>query len=86
MLDHVTPADAAAIVDSIAAQRPPLEKALCKIEEWDHLTGRVTYGRGLPELPHWNEIPFFRGQKKVVLRDCGLINPEDIEEYIAIGG
>ena len=86
VLGRVAPADAAAIVDAIAAQRPPLEKALCRIEEWDHLTGHVTYGRGLPELAHWNEIPFFRGQKKVVLRDCGLINPEDIEEYIAIGG
>jgi NADH-quinone oxidoreductase subunit F len=25
-------------------------------------------------------------QKKIVLRNCGLINPDDIEEYIAIGG
>ena len=28
----------------------------------------------------------FQGQKKIVLRNCGLINPDDIEEYIAIGG
>jgi len=25
-------------------------------------------------------------QKKVTLRNCGLINPEDIDEYIAVGG
>ena len=86
VLGRVTPEDAAMIVEAIAAHRPPLEKALCKIEEWDHLTGHVMYGRGLPELPHWNEIPFFKGQKKIVLRNCGLTNPEDIEEYIAVGG
>ncbi len=30
--------------------------------------------------------PSFKGQKKIVLRNCGFINPDDIEEYIAIGG
>jgi NADH-quinone oxidoreductase subunit F len=86
VLGEVTPDDAEGIVRSIASNRPPVEKAICKIEEWDHLTGHVMYGRGLAELPHWNEIPFFKGQKKIVLRNCGLINPEDIEEYIAVGG
>jgi NADH-quinone oxidoreductase subunit F len=65
---------------------PPPELVLCKIEEWDHLTGHVKYGTGYPDVPNWNEIPFFSGQVKVVLRNCGLINPDDIEEYIAVGG
>ncbi|MGO9402958.1 MAG: NADH-ubiquinone oxidoreductase-F iron-sulfur binding region domain-containing protein [Terriglobales bacterium] len=58
----------------------------CKIEEWDHLTGHVRYGEAYPEVPKWNEVPFFKGQKKIVLRNCGIINPDDIEEYIAVGG
>ena len=58
----------------------------CKIEEWDHITGHIRYGQGYPEVPSWNEVPFFRGQKKIVLRNCGIINPDDIEEYIAVGG
>ena len=37
-------------------------------------------------MPSWNEVAFFKGQKKIVLRNCGLINPDDIEEYIAVGG
>ena len=41
---------------------------------------------GCRTIPAWNEVPFFTGQKKIVLRNCGLINPDDIEEYIAIGG
>jgi NADH-quinone oxidoreductase subunit F len=65
---------------------PPQETILCKIEEWDHLTGHVKYGVGYPEIPTWNEIPFFNGQVKIVLRNCGLINPDDIEEYIGVGG
>ncbi|MFZ5632763.1 MAG: NADH-ubiquinone oxidoreductase-F iron-sulfur binding region domain-containing protein [Bacillota bacterium] len=33
-----------------------------------------------------HDIHFFSAQKRVALRHCGLINPEDIEEYIAAGG
>ncbi|MFI5183116.1 MAG: FAD-dependent oxidoreductase [Vicinamibacteria bacterium] len=65
---------------------PPADLILCKIEEWDHLTGRVRYGAGYPEVPLWRDIPFFKGQVKIVLRNCGLINPDDIEEYVAVGG
>ena len=86
VLGQVRAEDAAAIVESIGAGRPPLDKAICRIDEWDHLTGHVQYGRGLAELPHWDEVAFFKGQKKIVLRNCGLINPMDIEEYIAVGG
>ncbi len=32
------------------------------------------------------EIPFYSHQKKIVLRNCGLIDLEKIEEYIAVGG
>ncbi len=33
-----------------------------------------------------NEIPFFKPQKRIVLKNCGIINPTNIEEYIANGG
>src|SRR3974390_1767861 len=58
----------------------------CKVEDWDHITGNLRYGHGYPEVPSWGDIPFFKGQKKIVLRNCGLINPDDIEEYIGVGG
>jgi len=32
------------------------------------------------------KIPFFEKQEKVVLKNCGRIDPENIEEYIAYGG
>jgi NADH:ubiquinone oxidoreductase subunit F (NADH-binding)/(2Fe-2S) ferredoxin len=32
------------------------------------------------------EVSFYRGQKREVLRDCGAIDPRSIEEAIAVGG
>ena len=32
------------------------------------------------------QVPFFEKQKKIVLSNCGLIDPENIEEYIARRG
>jgi NADH-quinone oxidoreductase subunit F len=87
ILHRVQPNHVDAILNELGhGNLPPAETILCKIEEWDHLTGRVKYGTGYPDVPNWNEIPFFSGQVKIVLRNCGLINPDDIEEYIAIGG
>lgn len=32
------------------------------------------------------DTPFYKKQKRVALRNCGVINPEKIEEYIGTGG
>ena len=86
ILRRVRQSDVPAILDELAQGRVPAELALGKIEEWDHITGAVRYGAGYPDIPHWYEVPFFKGQKKIVLRNCGMISPGDIEEYIAVGG
>jgi (2Fe-2S) ferredoxin len=33
-----------------------------------------------------SEIPFYKKQTKVALKNCGYLNPESIDEYIAEGG
>lgn len=33
-----------------------------------------------------NETNFYKKQRRVALRNCGVINPENIEEYIGTGG
>ena len=33
-----------------------------------------------------DEIPFYKRQKRIALRNCGVINPENIEETIGSGG
>ncbi|PRR74759.1 NADH-quinone oxidoreductase subunit NuoF [Neomoorella humiferrea] len=35
---------------------------------------------------HLKEIRFFQAQQRIALRNCGVINPEDINEYIARDG
>ena len=86
ILRRVQASDVARILDDLAAGSITDGLALCKIEEWDHLTAHILYGQGYPNIPSWQTIPFFKPQKKIVLRNCGLISPDDIEEYIAIGG
>lgn len=58
-----------------------------------HIMGGQTVKRLLYEDPknkekkeNANDIPFYKLQKRVALRNCGLINPEQIEEYIGVGG
>ena len=36
--------------------------------------------------PHPDDIPFLNQQTRIVLENCGKIDAESIEEYIAVGG
>jgi NADH-quinone oxidoreductase subunit F len=83
---NVDEKDAERIVDELSKGKTYRRKILCKIDEWDFYTSQVRFGNGFEEIPLWDEIPFFKGQKKIVLRNAGLINPESIEDYIAVGG
>jgi NADH-quinone oxidoreductase subunit F len=50
------------------------------------LVERLVYqadGKGIPKK---DDIPFYKGQTRVVLGDCGAIDAESIKEYLAIGG
>lgn len=40
----------------------------------------------LQEVTEYHQYPFYQKQKKIVLRNSGLIDPRSIEEYIACGG
>jgi len=47
----------------------------------------ATLGPGEIEgIPRLEEMPVFKTQVRVVLRNCGFINPEDIDHYIARDG
>ncbi len=55
----------------------------------DKLLGVYTDGgsnNGWGECPDLLKIPYFSKQKKVVLDNCGVIDPENIDQYIARGG
>jgi len=40
----------------------------------------------LKKIPEISELDYFKNQEKIVLRNAGYINPENIEEYIARSG
>lgn len=52
----------------------------------DEIIDRLIYHKDGIRYPKQNEIPFYSHQKRVVLEDCGQIDAESVEEYIAYGG
>ena len=50
---------------------------------------RLVYHETMGEADHatsLSETTFYKKQKRVALRNCGVINPENIDEYIAMDG
>jgi NADH-quinone oxidoreductase subunit F len=37
-------------------------------------------------IPSFSDFPRFQYERKVILKNCGYINPEEIEQYVAKGG
>lgn len=70
----VKPQDAADIVRQHLIEGKPVERLLVR-----DAAGQHTYRRR-------SDMAFFRRQTPIVLRNCGWINPERIEDYIARDG
>ncbi len=47
---------------------------------------RLLYNKAKKSIEDVEEIQFYQKQLRIVLRNCGVINPEDITEYIARDG
>jgi NADH-quinone oxidoreductase subunit F len=71
--EKVKPQDAAELVAEHLIRNRPVHR----------LTHKRADGRAVPNS---REIDFFRRQKKIVLRNCGLIDPQRIEDYISRDG
>ena len=67
---------AAAVLDSIAS------KTILK----DMVVEGVSFKEDKKASAMENAVPAFNKQKRIVLRNCGVINPENLEEYIARDG
>jgi NADH-quinone oxidoreductase subunit F/NADP-reducing hydrogenase subunit HndC len=76
----VKPEDAAEIISAQVKGGKEIERLFYKTE--DGKTAPKATG-GAADLP---PIGFYQKQVRVVLRNCGVINPEVIEEYIANNG
>ncbi len=71
---NVSPEDAPLIVRETVVKKKLL----------DHLIYREANDE--PGIEKYTEIPFYTGQKKIALRNVGLIDPLDIGDYIIGGG
>jgi NADH:ubiquinone oxidoreductase subunit F (NADH-binding)/(2Fe-2S) ferredoxin/ferredoxin len=71
---HVTIADVPEIITSHLCDGKPVERLFYK----DPVTGQA--------IPLYKDIKFYSIQQRIVLRHCGHINPERIEDYVALGG
>ncbi len=67
-------------------------KDIARITEEHLLKGRIVtdllYAESVEEneIKSIDEVGFYKKQKRVALRNCGVINPEEIDEYIAMDG
>ncbi len=89
----MTPQKAEAMAEAIKANEIYQENLLCRIDQEEFLVEGETKVLANPqpvelpvEVPRYEDVPFFKKQVKIALRNCGYINPERIEEYISKGG
>lgn len=71
---HVSSADVEEIVEEHLLKGRIVERLLYKEAD------------STQAVPSYREIDFYKKQQRIVLANCGRINPESIEEYIAVGG
>lgn len=71
---HVSPDDADEIIESHIIDGQRIERLLYILP---------TTGEHIPDSKH---IPFYKQQLRIALRNCGTIDPENIEEYFARNG
>jgi NADH-quinone oxidoreductase subunit F len=48
--------------------------------------GALNYPDAYKGIQKYSDLPFFAKQKRVVLRNCGVLDPTHLDEYIARGG
>lgn len=65
------------ILDSVFVNKNPLK---------ENILGQFEGENPWRDVPFISEHPFFKKQKRFVLKNCGIINPLSIKEYAARGG
>ena len=70
---HVNPEDCEEIIESHICNGKKVERLLCKDVD----------GNFVNKL---DELNFYKKQKRIALKNCGVIDPENIDEYIAFDG
>jgi NADH-quinone oxidoreductase subunit F len=90
---EMNPEKAGELAEALKAGKILPKYLMCRMDQEEFLIDGVTrpYANPHPpelpvEIPRYQDLPFFKKQVKISLRNCGFINPENIDEYIARGG
>lgn len=90
---EMDPQKAKEVVAALAEGQILPDYTLCKVMEEANLVEDSvreypidTLPEGIEKVPKYEDVPFFSKQEKRILRNCGLISPDKIEEYVAQGG
>lgn len=70
---HVKPEDCEEIINTHIVEGNRVERLLCK-----DIDGKI--------VEKLNDLTFYKKQKRIALQNCGVIDPENIDEYIAFDG
>ena len=70
---HVKPEDCEEIIQSHIVEGKNVERLLAK-----NIDGKM--------VDKLDDLDFYKKQKRIALKNCGLIDPENIDEYIAFDG
>ena len=70
---HVKPEDCEEIIDKHICNGQKVERLLCK-----DIDGKI--------VNKLDDLNFYKKQKRIALKNCGIIDPEEIDEYIAFDG
>ena len=70
---HVKPEDCEEIIESHIIEGKKVERLLCK-----DVDGTI--------VNKLDDLNFYKKQKRIALKNCGVIDPENIDEYIAFDG
>ncbi|MBN2443849.1 MAG: 4Fe-4S binding protein [Spirochaetales bacterium] len=76
--EHVLPENTDTILASVFSGEKPAGNVLCQFHD--------EASEPWADIPFFTEHPFFQHQTRNVLRNCGVIDPEDVCEYISRGG
>jgi len=89
---NVTEREVPRILDALARGEIVSDLALARVDREEHaITGLVSYGDtsdapGYEAVTPAHEMTCLKRQLKLILRNAGIIDPENIAEYIARGG
>jgi NADH:ubiquinone oxidoreductase subunit F (NADH-binding)/NAD-dependent dihydropyrimidine dehydrogenase PreA subunit/(2Fe-2S) ferredoxin len=88
---NVTPKTIRDLLAAYAANRDVKSNlALCRVQREEHVEAGTAHAypvssNGASKVPEWTSLPFYHRQERIILRNCGSIDPLKIDEAIARG-